>query len=292
MDRVNGLAALVVAAALALAACADERTPPPPELSALAVRLDDIGLAAAIPEPGDEPVPPDGPVRTPPSVVGTLVRIGATGGDGVSLRSACRVDARIAGGWADDTELEVIEVGTGECEGWTRVEARGIDSWVSNEYLPGLGDAPEVSTGSEEDAGTAETGEAAESEDAASVRAWVSALSESSGRIALIARSATAGGMPHQAEFLRAIAREVSEVASTATAPAVATFSEPCGGAAVVILGSAETLRIVAEQLAAFFDAWPATPYPAEVDRLASQYAELASRAAPLVAECLTPGDS
>jgi len=286
MGRVSSLALLPLVAMLAVFACADERTVPPPELSELAVRVADIGFAAAIPEPAADPVLPDTTVRTPPSPVGTLVRIGATGGDGVSLRSACRVDARIAGGWADGTELEVIEVGSGECEDWTRVEARGISSWVSNEYLPGLGEVQEVSAGDEEDA------ETAESEDAAAVRAWVGALDESSGRIALIARSATGASMPHQADFLRAIARDVGEVASTATTPSVGTFSEACGGAAVVLFGSAETLRIVAEQLAAFFDGWPATPYPAEVDRLVSQYAELASGAAPMVAECLAPGDS
>lgn len=289
MDRLGRLVPAVLGAILLLAACDDGRPPPPPELSELAARLEDAALAPAIPEPTAEPAPSDDQDRAPPSLVGTLVTIGATGGDGVSLRSACHTDARIAGGWADGTALDVVEVGAGECEGWTLVEARGISSWVSNQYLPGLGEAAGASAEAEEED---EEGAAAEAEDAAAVRAWVGALDEASGRIVLIARSATPSSLPHQADFLRAVARDAGQLASAAALAPVATFSEACGGAAVVLVGAAETLRVVAEQLAALFDGWPATPYPVEVDRLAGQYAALADEAAAATAACVAPGTS
>lgn len=289
MERLGRLVPAALAAIVLLAACDDGRPAPPPELPELAARLDEVALAAAIPEPTAAPGPSEDRDRAPPSLVGALVTIGATGGDGVSLRSACRADARIAGGWADGTELEVIEVGAVECEGWTLVEARGVSSWVSNQYLPGLGAAAEVRAEAE---AQEEEGSGAEAEDAAAVRAWVGALDEASGRIALIARSATGSSLPQQADFLRVIARDAGQLAAAAAAAPVATFSAACGGAAVVLAGAAETLRIVAEQLAALFDGWPATPYPVEVDRLAGQYASLAGEAAPMAAGCLAPGAS
>ena len=291
MDRLGRLVPAVLAAVVLLAACDDGSPAPPPELSELAARLDEAALAAAVPEPAAEPAPSEDRDRAPPSLVGALVTIGATGGDGVSLRSACRADARIAGGWADGTELEVIAVGAGECEGWTLAEARGVSSWVSNQYLPGLGAAAEVRAEQQEQQ-EEEGGAGAEAEDAAAVRAWVGALDELSDRIALIARSATGSSLRQQADFLRVIARDAGQLASDAAAAPVRTFSEACGGAAVVLVGAAETLHVVAEQLAALFDRWPATPYPVEVDRLAGQYAALAGEAAPMTAGCLAPGAS
>ncbi len=63
--------------------------------------------------------------------------IGYTGGDGVSHRNVCSDDARLSeiGGWADGTEVEVLEEGSGSCEGWLRVRAGGVTSWVREEYL-------------------------------------------------------------------------------------------------------------------------------------------------------------
>ena len=61
--------------------------------------------------------------------------IGNTGGLGVSLRSDCATDARIAGGWAETTELRLLESGDGRCEGWSLVEANGATSWVAELYL-------------------------------------------------------------------------------------------------------------------------------------------------------------
>ncbi len=61
--------------------------------------------------------------------------IGNTGGLGVSLRSDCATDARIASGWAETTEVRLLELGEGRCLGWSLAEAQGVTSWVSQLYL-------------------------------------------------------------------------------------------------------------------------------------------------------------
>ena len=58
-----------------------------------------------------------------------------TGGAGISLRSDCRNDARIAGAWAEGTRVEVVEVGSGDCDGWTLAARGSTETWVSNQYL-------------------------------------------------------------------------------------------------------------------------------------------------------------
>jgi hypothetical protein len=61
--------------------------------------------------------------------------IGNTGGLGVSLRSDCATDARIAGGWAEATEVLLLDSDDTRCEGWHQAEAQGVTSWVSELYL-------------------------------------------------------------------------------------------------------------------------------------------------------------
>ncbi len=278
MARLRAALRLLAVAVLLVVACDDGSEAPPPELAALAVRLDEARLSGATPGVGPAPdATPDGGGGSPASPVGTLVTIGATGGDGVSLRSACSADARVDGGWADGTEVTVLEVGVGECAGWTRGQAAGVGSWVSDRYLSGLGagtPAPPVEGGASEPR-----------PEAAAVASWVAALDEASSRLALIARTATASSMPHEADFLRVIEGELGMLhASIAGSPAVAS-GLACGGAAGTLADAASTLASAAERLAELFEQWPAAPYPAEVDRLAGQYAALVAEAD--VASCL-----
>ena len=58
----------------------------------------------------------------------------AAGGSGVAIRSDCEDAARSGDAWADGTEVRVMQVGAGACEGWSLVFA-GSGSWVRNEYL-------------------------------------------------------------------------------------------------------------------------------------------------------------
>ena len=91
--------------------------------------------------------------------------IGNTGGLGVSLRSDCDTDARIAGGWAEATEVQLLESDDGRCEGWHQAEAKGVTSWVSDLYLvqqrptvaPTGSSAPAPPAGSGSTAGAAPT---------------------------------------------------------------------------------------------------------------------------------------
>lgn len=283
MGRLRSLLPLALVAVVALAACDDGSRAPPSQLPELAVRLDEARLAVGVPEIAPvTSATPGGSDGAPPSPVGARVTIGATGGDGVSLRSTCSIDARIPGGWSDSTEVVVLEVGVDDCEGWTRVQAVDVESWVSDEYLPGLGTAAEASG----DVGVVAPGE---SSDRAAARAWSAALDEASSRIALIARMATGNSMPYEAAFLHAIARDLGALASVVAASPVVVSSDACGTAAVVLAGATETLRMVAGQLAVLFEGWPETPFPSEADRLVRQYATVTGEAGEVVAECLAP---
>ena len=103
---------------------------------------------------------------TAPAVAEPETRyIGNTGGLGVSLRSDCAADARIAGGWAEATEVQLLESDDARCEGWRQAEARGVTSWVSELYLvperptvaPTGSSAPAPPAGSGSTAGAAPT---------------------------------------------------------------------------------------------------------------------------------------
>jgi hypothetical protein len=54
---------------------------------------------------------------------------------GIALRSDCDDAARTGVGWPEGQPTAQLEVGTGRSEGWSLVEADGLQSWVRNEYL-------------------------------------------------------------------------------------------------------------------------------------------------------------
>jgi len=91
---------------------------------------------------GDDPTPELIATAVPTTEPTPLARhyIGNTGGLGVSLRSDCATDARLAGAWAESTEVAVLQEGEGRCAGWTLAEVNGTTSWVSHLYL--ITDAP------------------------------------------------------------------------------------------------------------------------------------------------------
>ena len=64
-----------------------------------------------------------------------LLFIGDTGGDGVSLRSDCSVEARADGGLLEGDEVLVEERGIGSCAGWSVVRAGEVTTWVEDQYL-------------------------------------------------------------------------------------------------------------------------------------------------------------
>ena len=77
------------------------------------------------------------PTATPEVVATSPIAryVANTGGDGISLRSDCRNDARIAGAWTEGTRVEVVQVGSGDCDGWTLTASGSTETWVSNQYL-------------------------------------------------------------------------------------------------------------------------------------------------------------
>ena len=63
--------------------------------------------------------------------------IANVGSGGLIERNACLDQSRVSGtGWFDGDEITITEVGTGECDGWTRISSNdGRESWVLSEYL-------------------------------------------------------------------------------------------------------------------------------------------------------------
>ena len=93
--------------------------------------------AAPTPTPTSTPTATQAPQATTPGAPA----IGNTDGDGVSLRDDCEDGARISApgqGWPEGQEIEVVEVGSGRCEGWILAQAGDVASWVRVEYVVGL----------------------------------------------------------------------------------------------------------------------------------------------------------
>ncbi len=79
---------------------------------------------------------PPTPVPTPEPIV--IRSIGNTDGTGVALRDDCDDEARFSArgeGWAENTRVELIEVGEDRCADWLHVESEGVTSWVRAEYV-------------------------------------------------------------------------------------------------------------------------------------------------------------
>ena len=91
------------------------------------------------------------------AVVGSKY-IGATDGGGVSIRDACRDDARVGGSWPDGAGVVVIEAGSGDCAEWSYVAGSGGASWVRDRYLVDQRPAaPAVSSGGSTGGGSVST---------------------------------------------------------------------------------------------------------------------------------------
>ena len=96
-------------------------------------------LVAIAPAPTQEPVPSPTAAAAPNQVVGatpaagTHMRVAHTEGQGVVLRTAPRLDARVPRGLLDGVPVTVIELSGA---GWVRVrDDNGLDGWVLAQYL-------------------------------------------------------------------------------------------------------------------------------------------------------------
>jgi hypothetical protein len=96
-------------------------------------------LVAIAPVPTQEPVPSPTAAAAPNQVVGATpaagshMRVAHTDGQGVVLRTAPRLDARVPRGLLDGVPVTVIELSGAE---WVRVrDDNGRDGWVPAQYL-------------------------------------------------------------------------------------------------------------------------------------------------------------
>ncbi len=85
-----------------------------------------------------QPEPSATPAATLDGQLG-VVYIANTDGDGVSLRTACQEDARLADAWPEGTAVRIIEPGAEDCAAWTYVIGPRQASWVRNAYLSAAG---------------------------------------------------------------------------------------------------------------------------------------------------------
>ncbi len=127
-----------------------QRRPRPLRLTALIALTATLLLSAACSEVRDAISRDESPTSeltatatTDPTPL-TAHYIGNTGGLGVSLRSDCTTEARLATAWPDSTRVQLLQLGEGRCEGWSLAEVNGVTSWVSQHYL--TSDTPAAAT--------------------------------------------------------------------------------------------------------------------------------------------------
>ncbi len=155
------------------------------------------------------------------SAAAVTVRILA-GGTGVSLRSDCADGARAGGAWVDNTSVDVMEYGSGRCDGWTRATTGSTSSWVRNEYLQGLPPPDQRAT-------LGVSSSTPGDPDLAQLRRWSIQLLDGAGRVALLSRHApssaeapfTIASLTTLQEQMRALAAEITAAAPPASAACV-----------------------------------------------------------------------
>ncbi len=106
---------------------------PPPTRTPTATPTD-----TATPTPTPTPTETATPTATLPPSLSLERAIGNTDGDGVSLRDDCADAARFSApgeGWPEGQAIEVIEIGSGRCEGWLLAQVDDVASWVREDYV-------------------------------------------------------------------------------------------------------------------------------------------------------------
>ena len=135
------IAGLLLAAACSEDAASDEATATPAATPSARATASPTATGAASPEATATATPK-------PENLLAFLYIAHTGGDGVSIRDACRDDAHAPGAWAEGTAVRVIEPGTDACAGWTYVVGPGEGSWVRADYLSATPPAVKTPPGS------------------------------------------------------------------------------------------------------------------------------------------------
>ena len=140
-DFVDGISGTAPPEATATPVATATSTPAPgtptatPSPTAAATRTP---TPTATPTPTPTPTPTATPTETPGTTLSLERAIGNSDGDGVSIRDDCEDGARISvagGGWPEGQNIEVIEIGSGRCEGWLLAQADDVASWVREEYV-------------------------------------------------------------------------------------------------------------------------------------------------------------
>jgi len=268
---------LALAVLLAVACSTGEAGQPHEQLAALSDRMSAATVDLTF--PWDTEAPADGGLAAPtvtetPTTGGSAI-IGNTGGTGVSLRSACADEARLDGAWGDGVELTVVEFGSDECAGWTYLSDGITESWVRDEYLVDLTDAP---AGAEGGAGVEDPLEGP-------LRRWTEQLLDGSGRASLLARHVPdSDEAPPTAAFLRDLAGDMQGL-ETALATAQPFALPACELARTRIGDAAGDLEALATSMARFFDG--STQDTAETTAAADRYLASQGQAAIAVNDCL-----
>jgi hypothetical protein len=205
----------------------------------------------------------------------TSVRV-AAGGTGISLRSDCTEAARSGGAWTDNTQVTVVEYGSGRCAGWTRASTGGTMSWIRDEYLDGLPPAGQRSN----PVAPAVTA----SPRTEQLHVWTVKILDAAGRVALLSRHApesmeaasTATFLGHTRDGMHALAAEI-----TATGPSGVAV---CNGARRPLIEAANALADLAQRMQPVFS--DGADPPSGLDALVTRYASAQSDAGRLIADC------
>lgn len=195
------------------------------------------------------------------------------GGTGVSLRTDCADAARAGGAWPDNTEVDVVEYGSGRCAGWTRATTGSVTSWVRDEYLQGLPAAGERTAPARPGAGVAPQFE--------QLRSWTSRMQDGAGRLALLSRHSpdsmesnlTGTFIEAVRDGMRTLVEDISEAPPGA-----------CDGARRPLSDGANALADLAQRMRpAFAEVREVSP---GLESLVARYAAAQAEAARLIGEC------
>lgn len=200
----------------------------------------------------------------------------SAGGTGISLRSDCTDGARAGGAWTDNTQVDVVEYGSGRCAGWTRATTGSVSSWVRDEYLAGL-----PAAGQRVAPAVARVGG---SPQIIQLHAWTSRVVDGAGRLALLSRhSPDSMESKLTATFLEVVRDEMRTVA-TDIGSAAGSGSAACDGARRPLIDSANALSDLAQRMRPAFT--QDGDIPTGLEPLVARYAAAQAEAARLIGDC------
>ncbi|MSP21802.1 MAG: hypothetical protein EXR66_02080 [Dehalococcoidia bacterium] len=216
-------------------------------------------------------------VQSAAAAISTAVTVKiSAGGTGISLRTDCADAARSGGAWTDNTQVDVIEYGSGRCAGWTRATTGGVTSWVRDEYLAGLPPAGQRTAPAAPSVGG--------SLQIAQLRGWTSRVVDGAGRLALLSRHSPDSMESNLTAMFIEVVRDEMRAVSAEIGSAAGSGNAMCDNARRPLIDAANALADLAQRMYPMFT--PGGEVPTGLEALVARYAAAQGDAARSIAGC------